>query len=167
MKKNRGFTLIELTVVIFILSFMGFYVIPSIGDRIFRTELKFSLRRMAGNIKEVFSLAAMHKQTYYFVLDFDKNRYWVAIPDSNGELAEEASTHLFHIQFSDKITLLDVATAKEKYSKGENIVLFTPRGLLEKHLIHLRSGDTDYTLIISPLTGQVEIKEGYSELANA
>ena len=166
MKRNRGFTLIELTVVIFILSFMGLYVIPTIGNRLFDSELKLSLRRMAGNIKEVFNLAAIHKQTYYFVLDFDKNRYWVALPDADGNLSEEASTHMIHIKFSDKINLLDIATAMEKYSKGENIILFTPRGLLEKHLIHLRGGEKNYTLIISPLTGKVDIKEGYVEFTN-
>src|SRR3990172_3896225 len=139
MKKSKGFTLIELTVVVFILSFMGLYVLPRISDRIFHTELKFSLRRMSGNINEVFSLAATKRKTYYFVLDFDKNCYWVVEePQKEEAISEEASTHLIHVEYSDKIKLLDVATAKNKYDKGENIILFTPKGLLEKHLIHLK-----------------------------
>lgn len=167
MKKTDGFTLIELSVVVFIIGLMGLYVIPNIGDRLFHTQTKLSLRRIAGNIKEVFNLAAIKRQTYYFVIDLDKDRYWVALPDDKGNLSEEASTHMIHVELSNKIDLVDVATAKEKYSKGENIILFTPRGLSEKHLIHLKSNDTNYTLIISPLTGQVEIKEGYAELTNS
>ena len=166
MKKNKGFTLIELSVIVFIIGLMGLYVLPNIGDRLFHTQTKFSLRRIAGNIKEVFNRAAIKRQTYYFFIDFDKNRYWVALPDINGEFSKEASTHMIDTYLPNKIVLVDVAIPSKKFNTGENVILFTPRGLSEKHMIHLKSDDINYTLIISPLTGQVEIKEGYVEFPN-
>ncbi len=164
MKKNSAFTLIELTVIIFIVGLMGLYVLPNIGDRLFHTQTKLSLRRIAGNIKEVFNLAATKKQTYSFVIDIDKDRYWVfAKPNGNGETSQEAPKRIIDIDLSNKIDFVDVATAEEKFSQGEQPIDFTPRGLSGKYLIHIRNNDTDYTLIISRLTGQVKISNGYIE----
>lgn len=165
MKKTKGFTLIELTIVIFILSFMGLYIIPSLGDRMFDTDLKFKLRRMAGDINKIYNDAAMGKKAIYLSLDFSKNRYWVAQPDKDGNISEEFSKNGgIYMQFPENIVLLDVADGKEVYSKNIYSIIFTPRGLSDKYYIHILSKDTYYhTLSISPLTGQVEIKTGYVE----
>ncbi len=43
-------------------------------------------------------------------------------------------------------------------------ILFTPDGWVEPALIHLRNGDDKpFTLIVKPLTGNTELREGEVE----
>ena len=43
-------------------------------------------------------------------------------------------------------------------------MLFTPDGWVENAMIHLRDGsDRDFTLLVKPLTGATELREGYVE----
>jgi len=157
----KGFTLIEISVVLLIIGLIGLLIFPKLGDRLWDTEYKISLRRLAGSVKEVFNLAATKGVTYYFVFDLDKEKYWVAIPDQQGRLSEEVEAHMLDHKMPDGTDIVDIAFGSRVFSEGQNIILFTPTGLEGKYYIHLERKKEKLTLILSPLTGGTEIKDGY------
>lgn len=65
-----------------------------------------------------------------------------------------------------KTKIADVYTPRQKepYEKGRTYLYFFPDGHTERAMVRLRDGDNYYTLIVSPLTGKVDVQSGRLEL---
>ncbi len=65
-----------------------------------------------------------------------------------------------------KIKIADVFTPRQKepFEKGRAYLYFFPDGHTERAMIRLRDGDSYYSLVVSPLTGRVDVQSGRSEL---
>jgi len=62
---------------------------------------------------------------------------------------------------SGQTTFKDVHVASHP---DDPSIQFTPDGWVEQALIHLRDGDNkDFTLMVNPLTGNTDLREGYVE----
>jgi len=53
---------------------------------------------------------------------------------------------------------------KEAYTSGRAYLYFFPDGHTERALVHLQDGDAWYSLIVHPLTGRVEVRNGKFDL---
>jgi hypothetical protein len=64
-----------------------------------------------------------------------------------------------------KVRLFDVYTPRQReaYKTGKAYLYFFPDGHTERAILHLADGDDFYTLMVSPLTGKVEVKVGRIE----
>ncbi len=64
-----------------------------------------------------------------------------------------------------KVRLFDVYTPRqrESYKQGKAYLYFFPDGHTERAIIHLADGEDFYTLLVSPLTGKVEVRKGRIE----
>ena len=65
-----------------------------------------------------------------------------------------------------KVRLFDAYTPRqpEAYRKGRAYLYFFPDGHTERALVHVADGDEFYTLLVSPLTGKVDVVNGRIEL---
>jgi general secretion pathway protein H len=65
-----------------------------------------------------------------------------------------------------KTRLFDAYTPRQRepYKSGRAYLYFFPDGHTERALVRLADGDEFYTLLVSPLTGKVEVKPGKVEL---
>jgi general secretion pathway protein H len=63
------------------------------------------------------------------------------------------------------VRLFDVYTPRQRepYKKGKAYLYFFPDGHTERALIHLSEGDNFFSLMVSPLTGRVDVKSGKLE----
>ena len=63
--------------------------------------------------------------------------------------------------------LFDVYTPRqpEPYTKGRAYLYFFPDGHTERAVVRLEDGDAWYSLVVHPLTGRVEVKNGKYEIA--
>jgi hypothetical protein len=62
---------------------------------------------------------------------------------------------------SGETTFRDVKVASHP---DDSYIEFSPEGWVERALIHLRDGEgRDFTLVVNPLTGNTELREGYVE----
>ena len=161
-RQSSGFTIIEISVIIFIIGRVGLLVFPKLEQRLVDTEYKASLRRLTNNINEVFNISAIKGITYYFVFDLVKEVYWVALPDEDGNISDDADTHLLHKSMPEDTDIVDIEFGSRVFSEGRNIILFTPTGLEGKYYIHLKRKKEKITVVIHPLTGKAEIKNGFS-----
>lgn len=165
MKKNQyGFTLIELAVVIAILGVMIALVAPRLGD-IGNANLKRSSRHLTGMIRFLRDESQAKKTVYRLRFDVQAGQYWAeALTITSGNTAEfKRSTSVIGGEgsLSGQTTFRDITVGSHP---DDPYILFTPDGWVEHALIHLRDGEErDFTLLVKPLTGDTELREGYME----
>ena len=73
-RNQRGFTLLELIVVLVIISLMSALVVPKLAGPMSNLDLKTAAKKIAASLRYVRSHAASEKATYVALFDFDKNR---------------------------------------------------------------------------------------------
>jgi prepilin-type N-terminal cleavage/methylation domain-containing protein len=162
---SRGFTLIELTVVIVVLGVMLSLIIPRLGE-LGEANLKRSARHLTGMIRFLHDEAQAKKDTYRLRFDITEGRYWVDVltfnlSDKTAEYKRFSSEMATEGSLSGQTTFRDVKVASHP---DEPYIEFSPNGWVERALIHLRDGDgRDFTLTVNPLTGNTEFDEGYIE----
>ena len=142
-KKIKGFTLLELLVIIFILSLFTALVIPSfygIGEG----KLKSEAGKIASLLRYLNDTAISRKETYFLKLNLDtKNAIW-STPE--GERSEKFES------------LLNISTtATKNISRGEITLFFNPLGLQENLIVTLKDKEQEMSVSFNPLSGRAKI----------
>ncbi len=164
MKGSKGFTLIELAVVIAILAVMIALITPKLGE-LGEANLKRSARHLTGMIRFLHEEAQAKKNVYRLVFDIQGGQYWIEaltpLSDKTVEFRRYQSVIAGEGSLAGQTTFRDVVVASHP---EEPYMLFTPDGWIEHAIIHLRDGsDRDFSLLVQPLTGNTELREGYVE----
>jgi Tfp pilus assembly protein FimT len=163
---SNGFTLIELTIIIVILGVMLSLIIPRLGE-IGEANLKRSARHLTGMIRFLHEESLAKKERYRLRFDVTEGRYWtekwtiLSLSERTAEYKRYSSDMATEGRLSGQTTFRDVKVASHP---DETYIEFSPEGWVERALIHLRDGDNrDFTLMVNPLTGDTELREGYVE----
>lgn len=142
-KKAKGFTLLELLVVIFILSVITALVMPSfygIGEG----KLKSETGRIASLLRYLNDTAISRKETYFLKLNLDTKTVMWSTPE--GERSEKFDS------------LLNISTTStQNVSTGEIILFFSPLGLQENLIITLKDSKREMSISFNPLSGRAKI----------
>jgi general secretion pathway protein H len=163
--QSKGFTLIELTVVIVILGVMLTLIIPRLGE-LGEANLKQSARHLTSTIRFLRDQSQAKKETYRLRFDITEGRYWTDVNtynliDMTAEYKRYSSEMGTEGSLSGETTFRDVKVASHP---DDSYIEFSPEGWVERALIHLRDGEgRDFTLVVNPLTGNTELREGYVE----
>jgi general secretion pathway protein H len=162
---SKGFTLIELTVVIVVLGVMLSLIIPRLGE-LGEANLKRSARHLTGMIRFLHDESQAKKDTYRLRFDITGGRYWTEVltfnlNDKTAEFKRFSSEMVTEGSLSGQTTFRDAKVASHP---DDPYIEFSPNGWVESALIHLRDGEgRDFTLEVNPLTGNTEFREGYIE----
>lgn len=159
--RAKGFTLIELCVVLFLIGLFSALLIPRL-DRFGQGELDASARRLRGTIRFIFNEAALTGREHRLTYDLERGTYRATILRPGGELVElqgpgrEARLPA-GVRFQD-LTLRGRGT----FSTGEITMRVHPTGWLEETVIHLQDeSGAQRTLRLAPLSGIADIYQGY------
>jgi general secretion pathway protein H len=79
-RRNAGFTLLELIVVLMIIGLMSTLVVPKLVGPLADLNLKTASQKISASLRYARSQAASEKATYVALFDFDKNRLVVINP---------------------------------------------------------------------------------------
>jgi type II secretion system protein H len=158
---SKGFTLIELMVVIVVLGIMMTLIIPQLGN-IGDANLKRSARHLTGMIRFLRDDAQARRGVYRLRFDIQGNRYWAEVltknPDGTGEFKRLQVAMASEGSLAGRTSFKDVQAGSHP---DDPYILFTPNGWVEPAFIHLRnSDDKPFTLIVNPLTGNTDLHEG-------
>ncbi|HOI15958.1 MAG TPA: prepilin-type N-terminal cleavage/methylation domain-containing protein [Geobacteraceae bacterium] len=160
-----GFTLIELTVVIFILGLVALLVVPRLPFAQER-DLGTTARTFAGTLRYLQNHAISTKMYYRLrirILDGAMEVMRVLPEDEEVAVTDPA---LMKLALREGVEFADITTSRlGKISEGEAAIDFSPLGADEFLLFHLKSqaGSRFFTVALYPGSGRVEVLEGYQE----
>ena len=142
-RRRRGYTLLELIVVIFLLSLLAAVIFPSmrgLGKKSVASEAK----KMASLLRYLNDSAIYTKQTYF--LKFDLGEGLISWKGPDGERAEKMKT-LAGVRLP----------SKGEVKEGQVTVFFGPLGIRENIEISLKDKNESMRVMLNPVSGRVKI----------
>jgi len=165
MRNNKGYTLIELAVVVFLIGLMLALAVPRIRDAFVEDGLKTAARQLTGAVKELRNDAVREQVDYVLQFDLGEGKFWHYSVDMTPEKKEEMKGR--SVPFPTGVKIADVYhTSDAKTSEGEAQVNIFKKGYVQPTVIHLLKGEKYFTLVISPFLTGIEVYEGYMDVGD-
>ena len=161
---TKGYTLIELAVVVVLIGLFLGLSIPRFHYAMVSDELKTTTRRIIGIVKGLRNEAIREHQVYVFHLDLESNRLWME-PAGIGE-EERAVARERAFRFPRGVRILDVwCKGKGKKVDGEVGIRFSKKGYVEQTVIHLGADDgREFTIVLNPFLGTIKVYDKYVDI---
>lgn len=153
-----GFTLIELTLVIFFMGLIAGLTTPFVMSTLDRMELQSSARQVTSALRYARSEAVAIKQPVIFNGDLTDNKFWVSTEyDNQVPRVVFINDPVRFGHFLDEVK-------KEKYRDGKFTVTFFPQGNSSGGLISMEIGEPEksenhYAINIDPITGKAKLEK--------
>lgn len=164
LRQERGFSLIELIVVIVIIGLTMAITMPRFRASLLSDHLKASTRRVAILITNLSKEAVREHKDYLLYFDLSENRYWTENPGLTEEGRLMAREQAFNLP--DDVRFLDITKKGDEIrTAGEVSIVITKKGYLQPATIHLGSDQGRvFTLYLKTFAGKAEILDGYVEV---
>ena len=160
-RRQAGFTLLELVVIITILGVTALMVFPKLSAFGVHSG-KSTTRHLSRLIQHLAQEALATKQYYRLYYDLEAEAYSVKILQGR-EFVPVSDGLISGRSLPKGVVFKDVVTYRHgKVEDGEAYTEFFPLGV-EKTTIHLQEGENDWTLIVNGLTGRVKVYDRYLE----
>jgi prepilin-type N-terminal cleavage/methylation domain-containing protein len=159
--RPRGFTLIELVVVLSLIAITFFLAIPrfeniALGDNMDRTS-----RWIIAKVN-MLKAAALRTQIQHILhVDMDTGRLWISDETMTEDMLRTAVEDGY--RFGDKVRLQDVEyPLREAITSGEAHILFYKSGYSDKVIIHIENEDHEpVSFLIEPFLPNTKIYREY------
>lgn len=184
-KRNQGFTLIELVVVIVLLGIVVAFTVPKLETNLFSDSTRVGVRRVVNALRMSRNMAVQSQLPYKFGMEIGANHISSVpdiVPDDNAgdgdkehgvdkaevgdaETARPKASPPEEISFDlpKGVRILDVALLGEKPTTSGTVeIRFSPKGYAEQAVIHLIGDDEKaYTIVVTPFLSTIRTIEGY------
>jgi general secretion pathway protein H len=164
-RTERGFTLIEITIVVFILALMAMLVTPAL-HRFTGGDARSASRELTGLVSALVQEAVATHTIQRLYYDLDQREYWITTLNPVGGVLEESAPVGSKRRLPSDVRFEDVVTAHQGLmTSGSAFTQFFPSGAVTRTTIHLKDeNDAQYTLTVNPVTGRVAITDGYVDV---
>ena len=174
---KKGFTLIEIIIVVTVLSIMGMLVAPRLSS--FLGDERKNFKLITGIIAKTYDDAFIHGNNNYLAFHLyepgaeegDEDREDVFLRDNavsvlvrqEGKFIDHSRKSLRFRQFSEDFMLEDVILGSgTKITEGNVLVPFYPQGYSDNVIVHIRTGDDEvWSLRIYKHLKEPDVKYGY------
>ena len=162
---DRGFTLLELILVLVLIGISTSLVLPRVGEFLFTDPLKAAARGLTGLIGRASQLA-QQRQAPYLLKYIERDRRFVVEPEipADAERTERSGPERAgELRLQGQVGVRDIwSWDSGGRSVGDLSIRFTAAGYVEPTVIHLREGgDRDLSLVLSPFLGTIQIFDRY------
>ena len=141
---RRGFTLLEILIVLALMAIVAGFVLPMFGGPVSTSELRSSARQLAAGLRLAQSEAVSQRRETFLVLDVAGKRFKVDNDPHEHRLPSKIELKLFTAQ-------------NDLVSESVGSIRFFPDGGSNGGRITVASGDRKFDVDIDWLTGRVAI----------
>lgn len=157
---DRGYTLIELSVVVLLVGLMLLIAVPRVRDTLLNDDLAAATRQIIGASREIRNEAVREQVDTILQLDLNEPGFWTYSADMTGEKRSELRKAA--IRFPAGIRIAGVRHAREvAKTDGEASIRFFHKGYVEPSVIHLVKDDRAFTIVFNPFLRAVDVYEKY------
>jgi general secretion pathway protein H len=142
--RDRGFTLLEILIVLALMAIVAGFVMPMFGGPISTSELRASARQLAAGLRLAQSEAVAQRRETFLVLDVAGKRFKVDNDPHEHRLPSKIELKLFTAQ-------------NDLVSESVGSIRFFPDGGSNGGRITVASGERKFDVDIDWLTGRVAI----------
>lgn len=162
-KRSAGFTLIELTIVLFLIGVFSIIAIPRFAH-VGEGDLQYSARRLSWTIKYLYNEAALSSLEHRLIYNLDNDSYRAVVLKVDGSVTNVERIPE-EIKLKQGIRFLDISIAgRGLFSHSEITTRILPSGWVDGTTVHLSGAENQIlTVQVNPLTGHSEVYEGYRE----
>ena len=169
--KRRGFTLVEILLIVMIMALASMLVGMEIYRNMDRTALRASTQRLLQAARYARVLAAEHHRQCTLHIDMDDGAYWLTAVETNVPLVAGAedgaedeqvirSIYSRPSKLAEKLWFATVRVGGSDDESGEVTIRFEPDGSAEAALVQISSADDTQTLLVYPWTAKSVLVEG-------
>lgn len=156
---NRGYTLIELSVVVLIVGILLSITVPRVRDTLFNDDLKVATRRLIGASRELRNESVRERTDSILHIDLNQPAFWSYPADTTAEKREELRRKA--VRLPEGIRIADIRQVDgAKKTEGEALIRFFGEGYATPTVIRLAKGDRGLTLVFHPFLQAVGVHEG-------
>ena len=165
--QNSGFTLIELTVVISLISIMLFFSVPRFRNAVLTDNVNNTSRWIIGKVRVLKEYSTSKQKLCILHVNMDSNKMWVSDETMTQEDLERAHEKGFEIPEDIKVINVEYPQ-KGIISAGQADICFYRAGYSDKVLIRIQ-GDDDQKIsfLIEPFLPKVKLYEKYVDFENS
>ena len=161
LKTAKGFTLIELIVVMALLGIMIAFSVPRLHGTIFLDDTKESSRWIIGKVQSLKESAIRNQKQCILHIDLDTGRAWDTDESMSADDLEKAALNAY--AFPGGIRVMDVEfPIAGKIFSGRADIRFYKAGYTDKAMIHLQDDNQQLSFLIEPFLPQVKLFEKYA-----
>jgi prepilin-type N-terminal cleavage/methylation domain-containing protein len=161
---NRGYTLIELSVVVLLIGMMLLIAVPRVRDAVLDDDLKAVARRLISSARELRYQSVREQTDYILHIDLANPAFWVYPADTTPEKRLELRKTAF--RFPEGVRIADVRQSDDvKKAEGEVLVHFYRRGYVEPTVVHLAKEERAFTLVFNPFLQAMTVYEKYVDFS--
>ncbi len=166
-KHSKGYTLLELMVVLVLLGMFLSFIAPKFRDAVLTDNIKKATLRLIGKIRGIRSDTIQKHKDLILKFDLAKNEYWHEATDLTAEGREtNYEKNVEHLPPGVRITSIWTKGNEEKMAEKISIK-FTKKGYSQQAAIYLESDDRrQVTIVIRPFLPKIKVMEGYIEFEN-
>ncbi len=163
---NRGYTLIELSVVVLLIGMMLLIAVPRVRDTLLNDDLKAVTRRLIGSARELQKRVGPGADGLYPPHRPQPIRpSGVYAADTTAEKRAELRKGAFRFPEGDSDRGRHGRRTRAKRTEGEALIRFFRRGYVEPTVIHLAKDDRVFTLVFNPFLQTVTVYEKYVDFS--
>jgi prepilin-type N-terminal cleavage/methylation domain-containing protein len=157
---DRGYTLIELSVVILLIGVMLLFAVPRVRDTLLNDDLKATTRQLVGAFRELRNEAVREQVDYILQFDLNQPGFWSYSADTTAE--KRAEIRKGAVRFPGGIRIAGVRHPEEaRKTEGEASIRLFSKGYVEPTVVHLVKEDRIFTLVFNPFLPAVSVYEEY------
>lgn len=165
MWNKKGFTLIELMVVIALIGVVLLLAVPTTRDALTVNDLKKASRQFIGLERQLRVDAVRDQVNYVLVLNVPSAGYYVITDDMTAEKVldvEKTQTR----KLSGDVSILDVVRQQdEKIKEGKVKIHFGKNGTSSPLVLHLAHNEDRMTLAVNPFLGVTATYDEYKTIS--
>lgn len=158
---HRGYTLIELIVVVALISMMLFFSVPRFQRAVFVNDTRQFSQWLTANVKVLKERSVREQRNYRLHVAMAEGRLWITHDGMSEEEIEDARNSAY--QLPSGLLVMDVEyPGHNRVSSGRADIAFYRKGYSDRVLIHVKDDDDNrFSYLIECFLSNVEITEGY------